>query len=138
MHLVLRHDLRVVALALDGHHIGERVRRDHHSRCVDRVLSPETLESSRRLNHFAGDCIRVEELAKPGCGLIVIAVSLGSVTARIDEALRQRRIVAEDRGRHQLRSSVPDAIRMTKDPSGIADRLFPFDRGEGDDLSDVV
>ena len=138
MHLVLSHDLRVVALALHGHNVGERIRRDHDSRRVDRILSTEALEASRRLDHLTRDRIGVVELAETRCGLIVIALALRRLTSRINEALRQRRILAEDRGRHQLRSPIPDAVRMSKDTGGVADRLFPLDRRERDDLRDVV
>ena len=140
VHLVLRDDRRVLevaarlGLALDRQVLGERLARDHDRGGVDAVLAAQPLEPARDVDDALGVGIGVVELAqlgRPSCSRRR-SPSTGSRHARsgVSRPMIERR--------HELGDLVADDVRVAEHACRVAHRGPRLDRGEGDDLRDVV
>ncbi len=139
VHLVLRHDRRfvgllpVLGLALERDVLGELVAGDDDRRGVDAGLATQAFEATGDVDHLLDVGVDGVHLTELGRGLVAVLV------LRVElEARPQGRVAAHDERRHRLRDLVADRIGVAEDPRGVAHRRPRLDRGERDDLRDVV
>ena len=139
VHFELGDDRRVVGmragfgLALDRQVIGHRVFGDHHRRGVDAVAALQALEALGDIDDALDLRIEVDHRPQFGRGLVAVAV-----VRVVLEAIPQGRVAPHHERRHRLRDPVAHAIRITEHACRVAHRVARFDRGERDDLGDVI
>ena len=122
-----------LGLALDREVLGERLAGDDHGGRVDAVLAAQPLEAAGDVDDPLGVGVGLVELPQLGGHLVAVVVLRVLLEARV-----QRRVAAHDERRHELGDLVAEAVRVAEDAGRVAHRGPGLDRGERDDLGDVV
>ncbi len=120
----------VVLAAVDGQHVGQRLRRQDHPGGVHAGAAGQALDAARGVQ----DPLDLGVFLVQGAQLAGLAVP---VVGRVEDA-RQRDLLAHDRGREQLGDPVADRVRVAQHPAGVLDRRLGLDGAEGEDLADPV
>ncbi len=120
-------------LPLNRQVVGERTLGNHHRGGVDAVLAPQPLDALGDVHDLF--CVGIGGVHVPQLGGHLVAAKVLGVLL---QAGVERRVTAHHQRRHGLGHLVAERVRVAEHPRRVAHRGTGLDRGERDDLGDVL